>query len=351
MKRTKLLISFLLVLAVIVCYFVFWFEREWLRGVSLNPYQIDEIQIVKRDGQLLREEIISVRNRAWIRDILSNMKRLTLISESFPPDYELLKGETVKVIVNDGRSTKASVDIYLGEYDGHPQREALMLISGRYIYTVHEALLQELVMELDDYKKRSTEVEIVLDAWKPLVMVDGQPYYAHYLGDGWGNGVSFQEAFTVEAQLPDHISYVDRTDVTDLLTEWVGTYPAGTMIYKADGYYFVRNEKEPETWSVLLPFGQSAHAAMSDQTGDVQFWYSHHTKYFLVRAGDSYDVFSAYDPSDPKCVLRWDEDKEHFASPCTNISYKKNGEPTNTGAITLTKLRSFQWDGVIFFEY
>lgn len=268
------MIPILLVLAVAVCYYVFWFEREWMKGVTLNPHQVDEIQIVKRDGELLREEIISVHNRAWVRDILSQMKRSTLISKSFPMNYELLKGETVKVILNDGRSTKASADIYLGEYDGELQREARMVISGRNIYSVSETLLQQLIMELDDYKKQSTQVEIVLDAWKPLVIVDGQPYFAHYLGDGWGNGVSFQEGFTVENQLPDHIKYEDRSNVTDLLIEKAGTYPLGTMIYKADGYYFVQNEKEPDTWSVLLPLGQAAHSAMSDQPADVQFWHS-----------------------------------------------------------------------------
>ncbi|MGM0884576.1 MAG: hypothetical protein ACQEXQ_26500 [Bacillota bacterium] len=351
MKRKKSLIAFLVVFTVFVCYFVFWFEREWMNGVSLNPYRVDEIQIVKRDGDLLREEIISIHDRAWIRDILSNMKKLSLISESNPPDYELLKGETVYIIVNDGQSTKVSAQIYLGEYDGDSQREARMLLFDRYIYTVPEALLYEIVLDLDEYKKRSQQVNIVLDSWKPLVMIDGQPYYAHFMGDGWGKEVNFQKAFAVIAQLPDHITYEDEKDITGLLTEKAGTYQAGTMIYTAEGYYFVQNAKEQDTWSVLLPYGQSAHASTSDQTGDVQFWYSYHAKYFLVRASDGYDVFSAYDPSNPNCILRWDEDLEHFVSPCSTVTYKKNGMPTKTGVTALTKLNSFQWDGSIFFEY
>lgn len=351
MKRKKPLVAFLAVFAVLICYFVFWFEREWIKGVSLNPFRVDEIQIVKRDGEFLQEEIISVHDRAWIRDILSDMKKLTLISESFPPNYELLKGETVYVTVNDGQSTKASVQIYLGEYDGDSQREARMLLFDRYIYTVPEALLHLLVMDLDEYKKRSQQVNIVLDAWKPLVMIDGQPYFAHFMGDGWGKGVHFQKAFAVVFQLPDHITYEDRKDITGLLTEKAGTYQAGTIIYSANGYYFVQNTKEQDTWSVLLPYGQSAHAAESDQTGDVQFWNSYHTKYFLVRAGDGYDVFSAYDPSNPNCILRWDEDLELFFSPCSTITYEKDGKPTKTGATALTKLKSFQWEGSIFFDY
>ncbi len=68
-----------LVISVGLVYWFYW-DRPLMKGVRLNPYQVDEIQIVRRDGDILQEEIISIRDKAWIREILAGYKESMFIN-------------------------------------------------------------------------------------------------------------------------------------------------------------------------------------------------------------------------------------------------------------------------------
>jgi len=96
--------------AAALAYWFIW-DRPFMEGVRLNPYQVDEIEIVRRGDGLFREEIITIRDPALIRRALEEWRRAPLLLESYPPKWELLKGGPALVRVHDGGFTELRADV------------------------------------------------------------------------------------------------------------------------------------------------------------------------------------------------------------------------------------------------
>ncbi len=165
--------------------------------------------------------------------------------------------------------------------------------------------------------------------------------------------LQIEEIGTVKTSLPDHIRYTEPSDITDLLTEGAGTYAAGTPIYEAEGHYFIRNVKEPDTWSILLPEGQAAHRLEQDREGEVLYWESYQSRrYFVVETAHGHEVYSAQDPNTTEsCILAWDERDRRFLSPCTSTEYSIDGQTSEQGATPMERWTSREWDGVLLYTY
>lgn len=333
-------------------YWFFW-DRPLMDGVHLNPYQVDEIQIVRRDGDILQEEIINIRDKAWIRKILSEWKDSLFIKKAFPPDYAWINGEPIYVRVNDGGFAKLDAKVYPGHRGEGFTKDAIMLVNDRYHYNITSDITSLLSMELSEFLAHSDSVEVILDNWKPGVVQNGEWLTSHYLGDDWVPELKIEEIATVKTTLPDHIQFNKPSDITDLLTEGAGTYTVGTPIFEAEGHYFIRNVKEPDTWSILLPEGQDAHRLKQNREGKVLYWESYQTiRYFVVETVHGHEVYDAQDPNtNESCILAWDESKRRFHSPCASTEYNIEGQASEQGANPMNQWTSRELDGILFFTY
>lgn len=195
-----------LVIAAGLIYWFYW-DRPLMKGVGLNPYQVDEIQIVRRDGDILQEEIINIRDKSWIRKILSGLKQSMLIREAFPPEYSLLNGDPIYVRVDDGRFTKLDAEVYPGHRGEGFTEDAMMLVNERYHYNVPSALQSLLSTKLSEFIAQSNSIEIILDGWRPVVVLNGKLLTSYFMGDNWAPRLQFMEIATVKTSLPDHIQH------------------------------------------------------------------------------------------------------------------------------------------------
>ena len=349
-KMWVLLISIVIAASLVYCFF--W-DHPFMKGVYLNPYQVDEIQIVRRDGDILQEEIIMIRDKAWIRKILSELKESIFIKEAFPPEYSWLNGGPIYVSANDGRFTKLDAEVHPGHRGEEINEDAMMLVNDRYHYEVPSSLKSFLSMELSEFITQSGSIEIILDNWRPVVVLNGKLHTSYFMGDYWAPKLQFKEIATVKTSLPDHIRYTKPSDINDLLTEGAGTYTAGTLIYEAEGQYFVRNEKESDTWNILLPEGQAAHPLDQDRKGEVLYWESYQSRrYFVVETTRGHEVYSAQDPNMAEsCILIWDERDRLFRSPCTSNEYSMEGHPLKQGSLPMERWPSREWGGVLLYNY
>jgi len=208
-----------------------------------------------------------------------------------------------------------------------------------------------LTKDLERFADDGGLVDVYLDNWHPLVVLDGVARKAHFMGDGWGSGLRAEPVAAVTASLPDGVRYEGPSSIAELLTEGVGTYPAGTPIYEAEGYYFIKNVKEADVWEMLLPEGHAAHRLELDQGEEVGYWESYGSvQYFVVRGASGYVVYSARDPNGA-CLLAWDERTRRFRSPCGSYEYGVEGRPTVPGAAPMIRWPSREWNGVLLFEY
>ncbi|MFD0961047.1 hypothetical protein [Paenibacillus chungangensis] len=340
-------------------YYWFFMDRPWMEGATLNPYQVDEIQLVRRDGELpLQEEIISIQDKGWVRDLLSEWKDAAYVKEAFPSDYAILQGDWNRyyVYINDGASMKFNAEIYLGHHGDGLRENAMMLIKDRYHYEVPSSMSELLAMDLEDILASSGNVSVTLDNWLPLAVINGQRHTAYFMGDSWGDEVQLQDmkqAAVVTSSLPDHIRYTERSDITELLVDGAGTYAEGTPIYQYEGHYFIRNAKDSGTWSILLPEGQAAHRLEQDRDGEVVYWKSYgSSRYFVVERDKGHEVYAAQDPNAKgSCILSWQEEKRAFVSPCTSVTYGIDGTPSEDGMLPMEKWPSRKWSGVLLYEY
>ncbi|MBO8172123.1 MAG: hypothetical protein H0Z33_09535 [Bacillaceae bacterium] len=313
---------------------------------------VTEIEIVKRNGNLLQEEIIRIRDRDWIKKIMQEIEEASFIKEQFPPDRQMLEGDSYYIRVNRAEFTEMAIDIYSGRKGGFSDN-AVMVISDRKHYTVPPGIKNLLRMELNEYHQASDEVEIWLDDWKQLVMIEGQPFFAHKAGVDLDKKVFLKKAFTIEKRLTEPVSYRNQQDIDVLLADRTGTFPEGTTVYRADGYYFIKGGKKSDIWLVLLPYGQATHDIDRQNTDEVQYGESRDTAYFVVRdEAGGYRILSAEDPGALKgCQLQWQSDAGRFVSPCTSLRYFKSGEPETPGFTPMKEFPSFVWHDVIFYRY
>ncbi|MHA6482641.1 hypothetical protein ACX1C1_12145 [Paenibacillus sp. strain BS8-2] len=342
------------VIVVGLFYWFFW-DRPLIKGVRLNPYQADGVEIVRRNGEILQEEIILIKDKAWIREVLGDLKQSVFIKEAFPPDYPKSRVDTIHVQVEDGRHTKLDAKVFLsdsaqgaGVSDG-----AMMIVNNRYHYQISTELYALLSMPLSGYMDRSDDVEITLDNWRPLVVLNGEIFTSYFMGDDWSPLLPYKEVAAVKATLPDHIQYTRPEDMTDLLTEKTGTYAEGTPIYEADGSYFIRNSKETDTWEILLPEGQGAHHFQHSREGEVLYWESYPSiNYFVIETVQGHEVYAAQDPNTTEsCILIWDERDRRFRSPCAPFEYGIDGKSYTLNASPMERWPSHDLGGVLLYTY
>ncbi len=338
--------------AAILAYWFYW-DRELIEGVRLNPYQADEIMIVRRDGDILQEEIIHIRNKAWIREILGVVGESAYRGEIDPADRGGLFGRPSYIYVFDGQYQKLTAEVYPMPIGDAIESEAGMLVEGRYLYETSYALQDLLKMELSEFMERGKGVEIELDSWRPIVILDGQVLTSYFMGDDWAPNQLMEEVAAVSRSLPDNIRYAEPGDITGLLTEGAGTYDEGTPIYEAEGQYFIRNDKESDLWNMLLPEGEGAHRIDQGREGEVQYWESYSSRrYYVVETAGGLEVFAAQDPTATEnCTLVWDEHARLFRSPCSVATYSMDGQPSEPGALPMKRWPSRDWDGVLLYSY
>ncbi|HZG83498.1 hypothetical protein [Paenibacillus sp.] len=337
------------VLAVAAAALAYWFlwDRPFMEGVRLNPYQVDAIEIVRRGEGLLQQEIITIRDPALIRRTLAEWRRAPFLQESFPPKWEHLQGYPTFVRVRDGAFTELHADVYPG---GSHEGDAAMLVNDRYHYLVPEPVRTLLTTDVERFAAGGRRVDVFLNGWRPLVVLEGEPHTAYFMEDGWGSELRAEPAASVTAALPDSVRYGGPNSIARLLTEGAGTFPAGTPIYEAEGYFFIRGMKESDVWGMLLPEGQAAHRLELDQGEEVGYWESYGVRYFVVRGEGGYSVFAARDPN-ASCRLVWDERQRRFISPCGAVEYGIDGRPSEPGAAPMIRWPSREWNGVLLFEY
>jgi hypothetical protein len=284
---------------------------------------------------------------------LAEWKESMFIKEAFPPEYSWLIGDPILVRVDDGRFTKLNASVFPGHRGEGFTEDAMMLVNERYHYNVTADMNSLLSMELSEILAQSDNVEIILDNWRPVVVLDGELLTSYFMGDEWVPEQQFKEITVVKTALPDHIRYNEPSDITDLLKEGAGTFAAGTSIYEGGNHYFIRNQKEPHTWSILLPEGQAAHRLNQDRQGEVLYWESYQSRrYFVKENAQGHEVYSAQDPNTTEnCILTWDEPNRRFHSPCNSIQYNIDGQPSEQGASTMTRWPSREWGGVLIYTY
>ncbi|MCU6709066.1 hypothetical protein M6D81_10115 [Paenibacillus sp. J5C_2022] len=339
-------------------YYWFFMDRPWIEGAKLNPYQVDEIQLVRRDGELpLQEEIISIRDKAWIRGLLSEWKDAAYVKEAFPPDNAILQGyrDRYFLYINDGAGMKLNAEIYSGHPGDGLTENGIMLVKDRYHYGLPSSMAELLAMDLDDILASGGKVSVTLDNWRPMAIINGEKHMSYFMGSSWGDSVQqeMEQVAVVTSALPDHIRYTKRSDISELLVDGAGTYTEGTPIYQYEGHYFIRNAKDTGTWSILLPEGQAAHRLEQDRDGEAVYWESYgSSRYFIVERDKGHEVYSAQDPNAREsCILSWQEEKRAFVSPCTSIAYGVDGTPSEDGALPMKKWPSREWSGVLLYDY
>lgn len=344
----------LMILIVGILGFLYWgvWEQNWIKGVKLNPYQIDEVELIIRNaGTLYHQQGVRIHDKKFIRMVLNEMKKADFIQEAFPLDESIIKGNKYLLLVRDGQTIQAHVEIYSGKEEGFSD-EGVMLIGDRYYYRIPNSIKQLFQLESKEIAQEVRNADKWFH-WRPFVIIDDQPYYAQYVGKQWSD-TEFTKKLVVNKTLSQPTIMPIEQDHQSLLKDRVATgYPVGTDIYKANGIYFVKSEKESNNWSVLLPYGQGAHWLGLEQEGEVEYWSGQFTSYFIVRNSDK-DVFvlSSQDPAFPeKCTLQWDKDKRLFVSTRTSVTYDITGKSTKEGYAPMQRFASKVWKDVVFFSY
>jgi len=349
--QNKYIIFISLIFVLFSLSYIVLLEQTWMQGVTLNPFQIDEVELIKEGEPLYSQKGIRIHDKKFIRQVLRDIKGAHFIKETFPLDDNLIRGERYLLLARDGQLIKLHAEIYSGKNNGFND-EATMLVGDRYYYEVPNSIKQLFLLKPKEIAQKVGNADMWIH-WNSLVVIEGQPFYQHFVGEKL-NDIQFEEEFIIKKILPSPTIIPIYENPQSLLEEKVASIgPVGTVVYKADGMYFAKNEKESDNWSVLLPYGQSAHSLDLEPNGEVEFWSSYNTSYFIVRNGENnIIVLSAQDPGTPEGnLLQWDEDNRRFVSSSSSVTYSKTGEPSKIGFAPMQIFPSKVWNDTVFFSY
>lgn len=336
MRNRKWFAGLAVLIAGVIVYSVFFKEQNWAGEQKVNPILVDEIVISQQSpNPYMVEQGFRVRDDDWTGKVLATIKEIDQVQK---PDLTNMPDYTIRV--------KGEFEVSVFTQVSTFPNQSVMSIEGKYYETPQSFL--EMISGSKEQFAMLEDVEYWAD-WNPFVMIEGEPYFAQYTEQTL-KGQPLQKAFTVDKQLPENPSADLKISE---LEDHTSVYPKGTPVYELNGLYYVRNAKETDQFDRLLPYGKKVHKIRMDGDKSVQYWHSGDANYFVVhQKNGSYQILAAEDPaSAEECLLKWDSKQELFRSPCSGVTYKKNGKSNKSGFAAMQVFPSSVKDNIITFSF